>query len=97
MIFNCINFEYHKPFIQQVQLLVRVEQKVILTTSIIRFQYIQKIGYIKFLVAYPFGIQYRPIVRIHKFVESIEGWYKVFIILYPVNKQGNSIGYCNFL
>ena len=92
MILDRIDFEYHEPFVQQVQLLVRVQQKIILAALVVRFQYIQEIGDVELLVAYPLRIQYRPVIRVHKLVESVERRHKAVIILNPVNEQGDRIG-----
>ena len=92
MVFNLVDFEDYKPFVQQVQLLVRVQQEVILAAFMIRFQHIQEVSYVELLITYPFGFQYRPVVRVHKLIESVERRYKIVIILYPVNEQRNGIG-----
>ncbi len=44
MLLNFVNFKYHKTLVQEVELLVGVQQIIVLSTTIIRSQYIQKVS-----------------------------------------------------
>ena len=43
VLLNFVNFKYHKTLVQQVELLIRIQQIIIFSTTVVWSQYIQKL------------------------------------------------------
>lgn len=82
MLLNFVNFKYHKTLVQEVELLVGVQQIIVLSTTIIRSQYIQKVSEIEILLAVMLLLQYSTELSLYELVESIKGRNQLIVLLY---------------
>ena len=58
VLLNFVNFKYHKTLVQQVELLIRIQQIIIFSTTVVWSQYIQKVSEIEILLAVMLLLQY---------------------------------------
>ena len=92
-----INFKDNEPLVQQVQFLVRVQQVVILTATIVRFKHIQESGKVKVLLPHFLLLQPGAVLRSYKLVEGIEGRPDRIVIPDAADVEGDRIGNGYFL
>ena len=96
MVFDLIDFEYDKPFAEQVELLVGVKQEIIFSATVIRFQHVQETRKVEILFPDSLLFQYLPVVRFHELVEGVERGNDAFILLDAPDIQGHRIGQRHF-
>ena len=89
MLLNFVNFKYHKTLVQEVELLVGVQQIIVLSTTIIRSQYIQKVSEIEILLAVMLLLQYSTELSLYELLESIKGRNQLIVLLYLFKEQVN--------
>ena len=69
---DIIQFEDDESLIQQVQLLVRVQEVVVLPATIVRFENVQKIFNIEILFPDALFFQQTAVIRCDELVEGVE-------------------------
>ena len=97
MVLNGIYLEYNEAFLQQIKLLVRIKQIVILSATIVRLQHIQEIRQVKILFPDILLVKDSTVVSLYKLVEGIEGRFYLRIRLDTLDVERHGIGECHLL
>ena len=97
MVLNGIYLEYNEAFLQQIKLLVRIKQIVILSATIVRLQHIQEIRQVKILFPDILLVKDSTVVSLYKLVESVEGRFYLRIRLDTLDVERHGIGECHLL
>ena len=87
MILQLVDFKYHKTLVQQVELLVRVQQVIVLPAKIVGSQYVKKIGEVEILLPVVFLFQYLSEFPLHELIKSIERRNQLLVFFYPFDEQ----------
>lgn len=82
VLLNFVNFKYHKTLVQQVELLIRIQQIIIFSTTVVWSQYIQKVSEIEILLAVMLLLQYSTELSLYELVESIKRRNQFIVLLY---------------
>ena len=87
MILQLVDFKYHKTLVQQVELLIRVQQVIVLPAKIVGSQYVKKIGEVEILLPVVFLFQYLSEFPLHELIKSIERRNQLLVFFYPFDEQ----------
>lgn len=89
VLLNFVNFKYHKTLVQQVELLIRIQQIIIFSTTVVWSQYIQKVSEIEIFLAVMLLLQYSTELSLYELVESIKRRNQFIVLLYLFKEQVN--------
>ena len=92
MILYRVDFEDDKAGVQEVELLVRVQQIVIFTSLVVRFQHVEEIGQVKILFPDLFLTKQCRVVGGEILVKAVERGYDAVVRLDTLDKERHGIG-----
>ena len=91
MILDIVQFEHDKAFVQQVDVLFRVEQVIVFAALIVGFQDVQEILDVEILFPDTLAFEQSAILFVDKFVERVERRAQVVAVLDLLNIQAHSV------
>ena len=97
MVLDIVQFEHDKAFVQQVDVLFRVEQVIVFAALIVGFQDVQEILDVEILFPDTLAFEQSAILFVDKFIERVERRAQVVTVLDLLNIQAHSVRQRDFL